>query len=79
MFLLLVYFFIKILIARKNDLKGNKTESNERGKVRVIIGVTSFLYTKNTSLTRQSRMVLTYFILILVCLLNPITRIRFIL
>lgn len=75
-FLLLVYSFRKILIARRNSLKGSKTESNERGKLRVIYGVTSYLFSStNTSLTRQSSMVLTYFILILVCLFNPITRI----
>ena len=75
-FLLLVYSFRKILIARKNSLTGSKTESNERGKLRVIYGVTSYLFSStNTSLTMQSSMVLTYFILILVCLFNPITRI----
>ncbi len=71
-----MYSFRKILIARKNSLTGTKTESNERGKLRVIYGVTSYLFSStNTSLTMQSSMVLTYFILILVCLFNPITRI----
>lgn len=77
LFLQLVYSFREILIARiMNPKKSDETESNERGQLQVINGMTSYLFGSiNTSLTRQSRMVLTYFILILICFFNPITRI----
>lgn len=75
-FLLLVYSFRKILIARNMNRKSNTTEHNKGSKLRVIKGIRSYLFKGiSTSLTRQSSMVLTYFILILICLFYPITRI----